>query len=209
MNILVCFAVPQEKQYFRSRSKVRSIVTGMGAKAATACLEESLYQTKPEIIIAAGFAGGLNPALKCGQVVMDNPDQIKHKLNLTSLKNLVHGTIHSAPRVLITPQEKASLRRQTGADAVDMESASIRTVAKRQGIPVLSFRVISDGFEDTLPIDFNLFMTEEGGMRFGALLFHILKRPLVIPKLLTFQRNVHFAARQLGGALDLAIGGGI
>ena len=64
MKALVCFAVAQEKQYFHVRESVHTLVTGMGARASACTLARLLEVDHPRLIIAAGFAGGLNPELK-------------------------------------------------------------------------------------------------------------------------------------------------
>lgn len=201
MRALICFAVAQEKHFFRAINGIQVIVTGMGAKAAEESLTSSLRDIKPQMIIAAGFAGGLNPDLKLGQLIFDSAQQDKFALKLSSLPNMFCGRIHSDSKVIVSPEAKAQLRKKTNADAVDMESASVRLIAKRHGIPMVSIRVISDPYDESLPLDFNLFMNERGGMHYGKLAFHLIKHPGTVINLVQFQKKVQFAARRLGESL--------
>ena len=196
MKCLVCFAVAQEKRNFRVPSDVQVLVTGMGAVAASSCLTSALETARPELIIAAGFAGGLNPELTTGQIILDDADCPAHDLDFSQVQSLFRGSIYSESKVLITPEDKAQVREETRADAVDMESASIRLLAKQHGITMVSLRVISDAFDESLPINFNQFMTENGGMRFGSLMLHIARHPGIIPELLQFQRKAQFAGKK-------------
>src|SRR3954454_5641942 len=67
------------------------------------------------IHVLAGLAGGLDPALKVGDVVIDAADAA-----------IATGRIHTSPHPITTPVEKAKLFRVTGARAVDMEADRLR-----------------------------------------------------------------------------------
>ena len=204
MKRLICFAVSDEKRFFQPAPNDTVLVTGMGARAAETALRKSLADSRPDLIVAAGFAGGLNPELTLGQVVLDDREG-----NLAACINarrdpeiFVSGNISSSARVLITPGEKGEYRSETHADAVDMESETIRRIAGEQGIPMIALRVISDTAQEALPLDFNPFMTPQGGMRFGRLIFHLMLHPGKVPSLIRFQKRVSIAARELAKALS-------
>lgn len=205
MKALVCFAVAQEKQYFHAPESVHALVTGMGAPAAACNLARTLEVEHPGLIIAAGFAGGLNPELKLGQVILDDADLQEHGLNLSGPAELFHGKIHSASKVMVTPSEKASLRKESEADAVDMESSAIRSIARSHRIPMIALRVITDPYNEALPLDFNQFMNSTGSVRYGRLAFHLLSNPSTVSGLIQFQKKLEYAAQQLGATLNLLL----
>jgi adenosylhomocysteine nucleosidase len=205
VKALICFAVAQEKQYFHVRESVHALVTGMGASAAGCNLARLLEVHHPRLIVAAGFAGGLNPELKLGQMILDDSDLSGHGLNLSGPEALFHGKIHSASKVLVTPLEKASLRRESNADAVDMESAAVRSVAKKRGIPMVALRVITDPYDEALPLDFNQFMNTAGSMRYGRFACHLLRKPITVLRLIQFQKKLNYAAQRLGATLNLLL----
>lgn len=202
MKALVCFAVAQEKHYFHVRESVHVLVTGMGASAAGCTLARLLEVEHPRLIIAAGFAGGLNPELKLGQMILDDSDLSEHGLNLSGPAALFHGKIHSASKVMVTPFEKASLRKESNADAVDMESSAVRSIARSHRIPMVALRVITDPYNEALPLDFNQFMDTGGSMRYGRLGCHLLRNPSTVSGLIQFQKKLKYAAQQLGETLN-------
>ena len=59
------------------------------------------------------------------------------------------GTIATGDIFVTDTKLKNSIRQEFGADAVDMESAAIAQTAKRNNIPIIVFRTISDGLNGT------------------------------------------------------------
>jgi nucleoside phosphorylase len=112
------------------------------------------------------------------------------------------ATFLCAARVATTRAEKDQLRRQSGADAVEMESGVIQQLCRDRSIPCATVRVISDSAQEDLPLDFNDMISAEGTLRFGALLGSILRRPAAIPGLLRLQRRTAKAAKVLGSCLE-------
>jgi nucleoside phosphorylase len=112
---------------------------------------------------------------------------------------------HCADRIAATAAEKAELRRTTGADAVEMESAVIRELCRARGIPSATLRVISDAADEDLPLDFNKVMTPEMRLSGSQLAKSLLCSPGLSPKLLSFQKQVRSAAKCLGRALEVAM----
>src|SRR5205085_335200 len=74
--IAVTFALPEESRDFRRRlaassfaARVRVTHSGAGPAAAARHAERALTD-RPEMLIATGFAGGLDPSLRIGDVVI-------------------------------------------------------------------------------------------------------------------------------------------
>jgi adenosylhomocysteine nucleosidase len=204
VDLLVCFAVKEEAKFFLTRNVLGSCqvwITGMGRKNAAENIRLAIAAVKPERVITAGFAGGLNPDLKFGDVIYDQDFDAGFAEELEDL-GAFPAKFYCSRRVAITSAEKAELWHSTGADAVEMESSVIRTICREYKIPSATVRVISDDSTQDLPLDFNALMTSETKINFGKLLWAVLSRPSRIPKLIQFQQQMIAAARRLGSVLE-------
>ena len=228
VDLLLCFAVKEEMKFFRdpadgipvrakgaglgsAASRLRDPsrspggtqvwVTGIGRRNAADNIREALGKVRPDRVITAGFAGGLNPALKVGDIVFEEDFDAGFGSELECL-GAIAGKFHCHRRVAITAAEKGVLWRQSGADAVEMESSVIRTICRECKVPSATIRVISDAAFQDLPLDFNALMTSEDRINYLKLLWTVFSRPSCILKLLEFQRQTIDAARRLGAVLE-------
>lgn len=200
MSTLVTFAVPEEAGPFRKLRipDVRICVTGMGARAAAEKLRSELNRERPARVLTCGFCGALNPSLQRETLLLDENLDPNLKVATEGLKQ---GSFHCAERVAVTAHEKEMLFRQTGCDAVEMESGVIRRICAEEGIPSLTLRVVSDAADEDLPLDFNKLMNAKGGIHFGRLAMEVARRPGMIPKLMRLQKQSQRAAVVLAEGL--------
>jgi uridine phosphorylase len=173
----------------------------MGRRNASTRFQEALGRWDPDRVLTCGFAGALNPEFKIGDVLFDEDyDAGMNKALLSS--GTIPAKFYCSARVAVTAVEKAGLWRTTGADAVEMESAVIRTLCRERGIPSATIRVISDAAKDDLPLDFNALMTSEQKISIPKLMAKLATSPRSVPKLIQLQRNTRFAAQRLGEVLN-------
>jgi adenosylhomocysteine nucleosidase len=209
VDLLVCFAVEEEMKFFAPHrsggvplgATFQVWMTGIGRKNAAENMREAIARVRPERVITSGFAGGLNPVLKCGTVIYEQDFDAGFGTDLEEL-GAVPAKFHCHRRVAITAEEKAVLWRETGADAVEMESSVIRTICREFHIPSATIRVISDDASQDLPLDFNALMTSEDKINYLKLFGAVLSQPSRIPKLIEFQQQTIGAARKLGAMLE-------
>jgi len=203
--LLVCFAVKEEAALALPLPEVNggrdSLITGMGRRNASTRLREALTRVSPERVLTCGFAGALDPALKIGDVLFEEDFDAGFGGALRAA-GARPGKFHCSVRVATTAGEKAGLRQSTGADAVEMESAVIRTLCREQHIPSATVRVISDTAQEDLPLDFNALMTAEQNLSMFKLAAALVKSPRAVPRLLELQRNTRLAARRLADVLN-------
>lgn len=209
MSILVCFALKEEAAPFRKiaadKSGISILITGIGRANAEKSVREFLSKNSPQLVLTCGFAGGLNPDLKIGGVIFEIHDPhsaIENKLPAAGAKA---ATFHCADRIATTAAEKKLLRKQTGADAVEMESAAIHAVCAEKKIPCATVRVISDSAHEDLPLDFNTLAKPDKNLDFGKLFFAIARSPGKIPQLMALQKKTKFAAQQLAAVLEKVV----
>ena len=203
VKTLVCFALEVEAVPFRKRALktpgVAILVTGIGPRNAENSLRRFLENTRPEQVLTCGFAGGLNPELKSGEVVFMTASAPLEARLLAAGGKLV--TFHSAPRIATTVAEKRQLREQTGADVVEMESGAILAVCHESQIPCALARAISDTAHEDLPLDFNLLSKPDLSLDSGKLAWAIAKAPWKIAALIQLQKKTSRAAQQLADVL--------
>lgn len=116
-------------------------------------------------IVSFGVAGGLNPALRSGDIVIASEIVAAEKRWATAStlsdmlisvpvkgrRSVVNGILAGVEEVVLGQVGKAALRSSTGADAVDMESHIAARYAESHGLPFAALRVISDPAHRALP----------------------------------------------------------
>jgi adenosylhomocysteine nucleosidase len=235
---LVCFALKEEAAPFEKimagRSCAGFLLTGIGRKKAENAVRyffaHPIWGTLPELVLTCGFAGGLNPDLKLGEVVFEifsgssrgNEAQIAIGNRQSAIRNQSEpphvgcykkliaagakpGKFLCADQIATTVAEKKKLRDETGADAVEMESEAIHAVCRERGIPCATVRVISDPANEDLPLDFNQLSKPDLSLDYGKLALAIAKSPGKIPALMRLQKNSRFAAERLADVLAKVI----
>jgi adenosylhomocysteine nucleosidase len=140
------------------------VVSGVGVSAAAAGARR-LAATGARALISWGVAGGLDPGLAAGTLVLPrviiSPDNVSFatatdwrehvRSAIEALYAVCTGSLLTCRAPLGSVAAKARAFRETGAVAVDMESSAVAEVAAAQRIPFLAVRAIVDGAADELP----------------------------------------------------------
>ena len=211
---LVCFALKEEAAPFHQIAALHpgvfTVIVGIGRQNAEKSVRSFLATSSPELVLTCGFAGGLNPDLKLGDVVFElSAPQFLSANSQLGAKLLAAGakpaTFFCADSIATTIAEKKKMRLDTGADAVDMESSAIHAVCAERKIPCVTVRVISDTAQEDLPLDFNALAKPDKNLDFGKLAWAIAKSPGKIPTLMALGKKTKFAAQQLTAVLEKTI----
>ena len=162
---------------------------------------EALVDIGACALLSFGVAGGCNPDLPSGTVILAtgvrdlSPDGAGEILYTNRgwqrrMKSLLLGNVlleeamlASVAGPLTDAKSKIQIFRDTGAAAVDMESAAAARVAIAAGIPFMALRVIVDTADRSLPPAAMAGMTMDGAIRTGPVLRALLRRPQDIPGL--------------------------
>ena len=75
------------------------------------------------------------------------------------------GRFVSTDQIVARASEKARFATCTQAIGLDMESWALAEEAQRAGIPFVIVRSVSDGADEDLPLDFNLFLRPSGWLQ--------------------------------------------
>ena len=169
-----------------------------------------MAEAAPAGLVSFGLCGALDPALTVGDVLV--ADTVTHgddrwtadpawgaRLR-TALPGARHGGIAAGDAIVGTPADKASLRRLTGAAAVDMESHAVAAAAQSSGLPFVALRVVSDAAGRVLPRAAQAGFKADGEPDIGAVIAALARRPWELPALIRVGMEAGTAFRALAGA---------
>ena len=208
LGTLVCFAMKEEAGPFRKlaveKSHVHLLLTGIGRVNARRALEAELARQQPAAVLSCGFAGALTPSLMIGDVIYETEDEaFRQRLEIARARP---AKIFCADRMAITATEKKKLRDESGADAVEMESAEIHAMCRERGIPCATVRAVSDRADEDLPLDFNQLAKADMSLDMAKLMRMVAGSPGKIGALLRLQKQAKLAAENLAKLLDRVTG---
>ena len=175
---------------------------GVGAErarnAARALLSEGC-----DGLVSFGVAGGLDPALVPGSIVIadgvrapdggriptDTPWADGLAKVLGGRVAVTRAPVAGSDTVLASAAGKRELRGSTGAAAVDMESHAVGEVAAAAGIRFLAVRAIADPAARAIPPWVLKGVAEDGGLRPAAVIAPLLARPWMVWALIGLARE--------------------
>jgi len=184
------------------KDEVVMVCGGIGSEAARRAAEAVISLYQPHTIYSVGFAGGLDAALKVGDIV--RPARIVDASDGSRVAvDGGQGVLISFPAVA-SPEQKCKLRESYGAQAVDMEAAAVAHAAEARGIKFAAIKAISD------QADFELqpterFVNPDGSFAEARFALFAAVRPWLWPKVSRLARNSSRASRALCGALAAVI----
>ncbi|MDE2449498.1 MAG: purine and other phosphorylase-like protein, family 1 [Gammaproteobacteria bacterium] len=189
-------------------------VSGIG-RAAAAAAARRLVLAGATALASFGMAGGLDPTLICGAVllpeevaagdgigsgdpVMPTSGEWRQRLRAALPDSCIvcGGRLLTSARPIGQPRAKADAWRHAGAAAVDMESAAIAQVAGQAGLPFIALRVIVDTAADELPLAV-LAASVGGRLRVGRLIGGLLRAPGDFGALVRLSARYRIASRVL------------
>lgn len=186
------------------------MVSGMGRVAAAAAARR-LIEAGAGALMSWGLAGGLDPALAAGRIVL--PDEViapegavlatsrpwREQLQeaIAASQPVCGGRLLTYKEVIGTPEEKLSAWRRTGAVAVDMESHAIAEIAAQHRLPFLAVRVVVDSADDALPPVAVAAVAEPGLGNIARLLGALARSPGELPNCLRLMGHFRAAHRAL------------
>jgi nucleoside phosphorylase len=204
---LVCFALKEEAAPFRKlcagRTEVVILLTGVGRDNTERSMRKCLARHSPAGVLTCGFAGGLDPALKVGDIVFFTQDRLLRDELVNA--GARPAKFFCAATIAATAADKEQLRRTTGADAVEMESEAIQEICRQTKIPCATVRVISDAADEDLPLDFNQLHKPDWSLDYGRLIGALAKSPGKVGALLRFRKRISSAAGRLADTLAKVI----
>ncbi len=175
------------------------VANGPGPKLAGAAAREALKRMENvEAVVSTGYCGALDGALKrCDVFVADSVNDRAVNAPEADAGGYARGALASRDRVAWTLEEKRLLR-QSGAAAVDMEAAGVMDAADAAAVPFYCVRVVTDGAEESLAMDFNGVRDAEGRFSRVRIVGAALRRPALFWELMKLRRTCKSASLALG-----------
>lgn len=156
-------------------------------------------------IVLAGTAGSLSAELSPGTaLVAERVLDEQHRSwwpNLEAPKSLHRDTILSIDETLCESREKRLRGEQTGAAAVDLESATFAECCEARGLEWSVVRGISDALMDPLPADVDRWIDARGRLRSFELLVSLIRTPSTIAVLPKLRRSSILALHAVAASL--------
>ncbi|SFL02091.1 phosphorylase [Methylorubrum salsuginis] len=178
-------------------------------------------------VVSFGIAGGLDPALAPGDVIVAEAVWVaaeagleRHPASATLVSGLrrrlsglgsrmIVADLAGVETAVMTPEAKAALRARTGAAAVDMESQVAAAYAAAHGLPFAAIRVVCDPAERALPAFAANALKPNGDPDILAVLAALARREARVGEVVRLARDSGEAFRGLSRAralLGLALG---
>lgn len=182
-----------------------------GASAARAeLLAETLISRGATALISFGIAGGLDPALHPGalllphEVVLPDGGRLptdaawRAKVVAAARSTLLHdAAVAGTDHMLAGLEEKRAMHRRTRAAAADMESHGVARAAARGSVPFLVIRAVADPGDRALPKSAVAGLDAAGAVRPSATLAALLADPRQLAALFGVAANTFAALRAL------------
>ena len=190
-NTLICVSgVGPEKAAAAAALLVNA---GCGALLSWGCAAAIAADLNPGDLIVPEVICGANGSVYHADLIWRNNLLDR----LSDYQNVHAGAIAESLILVETAADKRALRDQTGALALDMESAAIAKQATRYNLPFVTIRAIADPAIMSLPRPVAVSIDQNGDVNLARLLFSIAREPGAIPGMIRLGFYFRKAQRRL------------
>lgn len=177
--------------------------SGMGERNAREAVTTILKHLHPTAIYTIGFGGAIRSGLAIGDLVLGKGLFFFNGMALVPVSplasvavsddflqhNLVAGSILTTRQIVSKTAADHHLPVDLPHPVLDMETATIATLASQAGVPILALRAISDPADEELTFSLEEFCDREFNLQLWRVLLTVAKKPWIIPQLLRLSRN--------------------
>ena len=200
-------------------AKGAMIACSGGRPAKAAELVAYLLTAGAEGVVSFGVAGGIDPGLAPGDLVIGTEvdlggaslktDEawVKHLSN--ALPKAHTGIVCGAQVAALTVAAKVALHAESGGLVIDLESGAVAEACAAKGVPFAVLRAVADPADRAIPAFALKGLAEDGRTRALPVILGLLGRPWELPALLGLARDNRAALASLGAAarlLDATLG---
>jgi adenosylhomocysteine nucleosidase len=205
------------------------VAIGGGTNAGAEVAARRIAQAGATGLISFGLAGGLDPGLRPGTIVVATvvlwqpglheavrgDDETAHASGITpaarrfptdaalstGLGGATGHAVLAADTIVTRADTKRVLWQTTGAAAVDLESGAVARVATEHGLPFAVLRAICDPAERDLPPAALIALDRHGTIGLARVIGSVLTHPAQLPALLALAADAAAARRSLRTAV--------
>lgn len=196
--------------------EVTVVEAGMGYANAAAAARQLFSGQRPELLISAGFCGGISAELKVGDAVLaaevmtvsenglqkvpfisqgDCRDLLSHQTG--DDRRLFSGLFACTTAIMPKSRLAELLPPDAPYAVVEMESGAIAGIASENGIPFIGLRTVSDPFDEELAFSLDEFCDRQMKISIPRVLLSVARRPRMLPQLIRLAHNSRIAADSL------------
>jgi adenosylhomocysteine nucleosidase len=176
---------------------------GGGTSQGAADAAGRLIADGANALVSFGLAGGLDPALRPGAIVIPAfvlSDGKVHQADNVLAEHFGGTTGHAllaGMSVAADVSAKRHLRQLTGAHALDLESGSVAKAAEAAGVPFVVVRAICDPAERSIPPAALVALDQRGSIGLIRVMASVLRQPNQLPALIRLASDAAAARRAL------------
>lgn len=208
-------------RFFVAADEIVLVESGMGSDNARTTAELLAKSLKPDLIISAGFCGGISPELFVGDVLLaeklifvDNGELSDVYVKIPAISDTFFAALEnralriftalfaSSKGILLKSELAKLLSADNSYQVVEMESAAIATVATKYEIPFIGIRTVSDAFDEELRFSLDEFCDQQMRIRPSKVIMTSLCKPRIIPQLIRLAINRKVAEKNLSIAFE-------
>ncbi len=159
-------------------------------------------------LLSFGLAGGLDPALPPGRLVIGtrvvgpggalndtHGDWTRALQGALAPLDPLAAPVAAGERIVASPADKRFLFEESGAAIVDLESGAVAMAARAAGLPFAVLRAVADPAMRALPDTAAAGLDERGVVRARAVVMGLIRRPEEIAPTIAL---AGYAARAMG-----------
>lgn len=179
------------------------IAIGGGGAVGAAKAVDVLIGRGATALVSFGLAGGLDPSLRPGRVLVPRALLLDGELLScdpalsAQLGGMTDHVMLAGGDLLDTADNKRRVWRKLQAHAIDLESAAVGRAARAHGLPFAVLRAVCDPANCSLPPAARVALDSAGAIGMWRVLHAILRGPRQVPDLFALARDAATARRAL------------
>lgn len=182
-----------------TRDHVAVVHAGMGPERIALAIDAAIRMYDVAVLMTAGLAGGCDPSMGVGEIL--RPAEVIDSQTGERFASGGSGGSLVSSVAIAGVGEKRRLFDSYGAQAVDMEAATVGRLARAHGIAFKAVKAISDDASFELK-ELARFATGNGQFREAAFAMHAALRPGMWARVWQLSANSRVALRALQAELQ-------